>query len=402
METFLFKAIDLAGVPTRGELSADSADVVAGQLKARGLVVVDVAPKRHSREISLERFQRVRPNELAVMSRQLATMITSGMTLLRTLHVLEGQTESKLLASTLGQVRRDVESGASFSEAIARHPKVFSPLYVAMVQAGETGGLLEDSLRRVADQVERDAALRRKVKSAMIYPTVVITFALVVLFALVAFLVPVFANVFKEFGGDLPSLTKFTVGLSHFVTDSWWALFLIIAAVVGGFQYWRRSKWGRPQWDAFRLKIPLKIGEVVQKVAIARWARTLSSLTSAGVPILQAIDITGRTSGNIMVERAMGAVSESVKAGGTISTPLKQSPVFPPMVTHMIGVGEESGALDSMLGKVADFYEDEVDTAIKGLTSLMEPAMILIIGAIVGFIVVSMYLPLFKVYDNIR
>jgi type IV pilus assembly protein PilC len=402
MATFVFKAIDLAGGQSKGEVDADSKQAVADQLKARGLIVLDIAAKRGSKEITFDRFNKVSAKDLAIMSRQLATMVSSGMTLLRTLYVLEAQTEAKMLKETIVLVRKDVEAGVSLSDALTRHPKIFNPLYVAMVRAGETGGVLESSLMRIADQLEADESLRRKVKSAMMYPAVVSSFALLVLFGLVAFLVPVFVNVFKEFGGKLPMITQFTVNISNFVTHQWYLLFLLVFGIVFGFKKWKSSEWGRPQWDAFRLRFPFKIGEVVQKVAIARWSRTFSALITSGVPILQAIDITGQTAGNTIVERAMKEVTESVKSGGTIAAPLRDAPVFPTMVAHMIGVGEETGALDSMLAKVADFYEDEVDTAVKALTSILEPIMIVLVGGIVGFIVIAMYLPLFKVYDSIK
>jgi type IV pilus assembly protein PilC len=279
---------------------------------------------------------------------------------------------------------------------------VFGPLYVAMVRAGETGGVLDECLLRTADQLERDAALRRQVRAAMVYPALVISFAIIVLLALVAFLIPVFEGVFKQFPGKLPALSQFMVNFSHLLTRQWYVLVVVVAAAVAGFLGFKRSKWGRPRWDAFKLRIPLKIGDVVQKVALARWSRTLSSLTAAGVPILQAIEITGKTAGNAVVERSMDHVIASVKAGGTISAPLRDARVFPPMVSHMVGVGEETGSLDTMLTKIADFYEDEVSAAVKALTSIMEPAMIVLVGAIVGVIVVSMYLPLFKVYDSIK
>ena len=322
--------------------------------------------------------------------------------ILRAFYVLEEQTENKLLTQTLVSVRKDVEAGLALSDALQRHPKVFSPLYVAMIQSGETGGMLEGALLRIADQLEKEDSLRRQVRAAMVYPGVVISFALIVLLALVAFIVPVFAKVFKDFGGQLPSLTKFTVGVSHVVTGQWYLLIIGTAGAAFAFFKWKKSERGRPQWDTLRLRTPMKIGEVVQKVALARWSRTFSALLHAGVPILQAIEITGKTAGNSVIEKAMVEVTDSVKRGGTIAAPLKNAPVFPAMVTHMVGVGEETGALDQMLSKVADFYEDEVNAAIKALTSILEPVMIVIVGAIVGFVVISMYLPMFKVYDQIK
>ena len=402
MATFVFRAMDLAGVPAGGEVEANSKQDVADQLKERGLIVIDIAAKYRSKELNIDLFARVKPADLAVATRQLSTMVTAGVSILRAMYVLETQTKSKLLRDTITSVRRDVEAGLLLSDALERHPKVFSGLYVAMVRAGETGGVLEQALLRTADQLEKDASLRRQIRSAMIYPTLVITFALTVMLALVAFLIPVFEGVFKEFHGKLPGLSQFMVGFSHLLTQRWYVLIVAVVAIVGGFFWFKGSKWGRPHWDAFKLRIPMKIGDVVQKVCIARWARTFSALTSAGVPIIQAIEITGRTAGNAVIEAAMDDVIASVKAGGTISDPLRESSAFPVMVAHMIGVGEETGALDAMLEKIADFYEDEVSAAVKALTSIMEPAMIILVGGIVGVIVVSMYLPLFSVYNSIK
>jgi type IV pilus assembly protein PilC len=385
MATFAFKAMDLTGAKAAGTVEADSKQSVADQLKARGLIVLDITAKSGSGELKLDFLKRIKPADLTIMTRQLATMVSSGMTILRALYVLEGQTENDKLKDVLVDVRKDVEAGLPLSDALERHPKVFSPLYVAMTRAGETGGILEESLQRIADQLEDEDKLRR-----------------LVLTALVVFIVPVFVGVFKQFGGDLPSITKITVGLSHLMTHQW---YLIIAAIVGvivAFRKWKSSEKGRGQWDAFRLRIPMKIGEIVQKIALARWSRTLSSLVKGGVPLLQALEITGQTAGNRVIENAMGSVIESVRSGGTIHEPLKDVPVFPTMVTHMVGVGEETGALDEMLSKIADFYEDQVEAAVKSLTSILEPVMLVFVGGIVGFIVISMYLPLFKVYDQIR
>jgi type IV pilus assembly protein PilC len=401
MPTYKFKAMDLAGATASGEVEAISPQDVVAQLKQRGLVVVDVVSKYNSREINIDLFPRVKADELAVATRQLSTMVNAGMPILRALSVLEQQSSNKLLKSSLSAVRDDVEAGGNLSDAMAKHPKVFNDLYVSMVRAGEAGGLLESVLMRVADQVEKDAALRRQVRAAMVYPTLVITFAVTIMLALVAFLIPVFVNVFKQFPGKLPALTQFMVNFSHALTHQWFLFIFVVGGLAGGFVAFRRSDWGKPYWDRAKLKFPLKIGEVIQKVAIARWSRTLSSLVSAGVPMIQALEITGRTGGNIMVERAMNQVISSVKQGGTISAPLKQSPIFPPMVPQMIAVGEETGALDTMLSKVADFYDEQVDAAIKALTSILEPVMIIVVGTIVGVIVISMYLPLFSIYNAI-
>jgi type IV pilus assembly protein PilC len=402
MSTYAFKAIDLAGIKASGEVEADNKQAVSDQLKQRGLIVLDIADKHSSRQIELGFTKRVKAAELATFSRQLATMIVSGMSILRALYVLEDQTEGKFLKETIVAVRKDVEAGLSLSDAMARHPKVFNPLFVAMTQAGELGGVLEDALLRVADQLQKDASLRRQIRSAMIYPILVITFAVGVMMALVAFLVPVFENVFKQFGGQLPAITQVSVLMSHAVVGYWWLMFASFAAAVIAFLKWKKSSWGRPQWDRFRLRVPMKIGSIVQQIAVARWSRTFASLTSAGVPLLQALEITGKTGGNVVVEEAMENVISSVKRGGTIAAPLAQAPIFPVMVTHMVGVGEETGALDTMLEKVAEFYEDQVEASVKALTSILEPIMIIVIGGIVGFIVVSMYMPLFTVYNQIR
>ena len=404
MATFAFKAVDLAGVPTRGELDGDDKQTVASQLRAKGLIVLDIEESKTT-DIGdyVGRFKRVKQQELTIATRQLATMISSGMSLLRAIYVLEEQARSDKFRGAITQVRMDVEAGISLSDALGRHPDIFNDLYIAMVGAGEVGGILEETLDRVADQLEKDDSLRRQVKAAMLYPILISSFALIVLLALVTFLVPVFEKVFKQFHGTMPSITKFTIAFSHLVTRQWYLLIVFGVGVVFGFRKWKRSERGREQWDRFKLKIPWKIGDLVQKVCLARFSRTYSALIGAGVPMLQAIEITGKTSGNRVIEKAMYAVSESVRAGGSLTTPMRAEPAaFPIMVTQMIGVGEETGALETMLAKIADFYEDEVAAGLKALTSILEPVMIIVVGLIVGFIVVSMYMPMFKVYDSIR
>src|SRR5919199_804913 len=405
MAAFTFKALDLAGVSTIGELEADDKQQVASQLRGKGLIVLDIEEKKSGADVGdmVARFKRVKPTDLTIATRQLSTMVSSGMSLLRALYVLEEQTKSEKLKEALTQIRKDVEAGISLSDALRRHPDIFNDLYVAMVEAGELGGILESTLQRVADQLEKDDSLRRQVKSAMMYPSLIGGFALLVLLALVTFLVPVFEKIFKDFGGDLPTITKFTVMISHFVTGQWYLGLLLIAGSIFGFRKWKNTERGREQWDRFKLRVPFKIGDIVQKVALARFSRTYSALIAAGVPMLQAIEITGRTAGNRVVEKAMQQVRESVKGGGTIAQPMRNEPAaFPSMVTLMVAVGEETGALETMLSKIADFYEDEVAASLKALTSILEPLMIIVVGGIVGFIVISMYMPMFKVYDQIR
>jgi type IV pilus assembly protein PilC len=404
MATYAFKALDLAGAPTKGEIEASDKQTVASQLRTRGLIVVDIEERTPANAGDLlARFQKIKPDDLVIATRQLSTMVSSGMSLLRALYVIEEQTESDKLRDIFIEVRKDVEAGVALSDALQRHPDAFNELYVAMVQAGETGGILDQTLVRVAEQLEKDAALRRQIKAAMVYPSLIGGFAFVVLFALVTFLVPVFEKIFKDFGGELPAITKFTVWLSHMFTQRWYVMFAVVFAVVWLFKYWKRSERGRMQWDTLKLKFPMKIGGIVQKVALARFSRTFSGLIAAGVPMLEAIEITGKTSGNKVIEKAMDDVRDSVKKGGSLTQPMTRVPeAFPVMVTQMIGVGEETGALETMMSKVADFYEEQVDAAVKALTSILEPVMIVVVGAIVGFIVISMYLPMFKVYDSIK
>src|ERR671924_25614 len=404
MATYAFKALDLAGAATKGEMEAGDKQAVAAQLRSKGLIVVDIEERAAANAGDiLARFRRVKSDDLVIASRQLSTMVNSGMSLLRSLYVIEEQTESDKLRDIWIDVRKDVEAGLALSDSLAKHPEVFNDLYVAMVQAGETGGILDSTLVRVAEQLEKDAALRRQIKAAMVYPAMIASFAFVVLFALVAFLVPVFEKIFKDFGGDLPAITKFTVFLSHLATERFYVLFGGMFGVVWAFRTWKKTERGRMQWDRLKLKFPMKIGDIVQKVALARFSRTFSGLIAAGVPMLEAIEITGKTSGNKVIEMAMDDVRESVKRGGSLTQPMSKVPeAFPVMVTQMIGVGEETGALETMMTKVADFYEEQVAAAVKALTSILEPIMIVVVGAIVGFIVIAMYLPMFKVYDSIK
>jgi type IV pilus assembly protein PilC len=403
MSTFAYKALDPAGTTIQGEIEGDSKVAVASQLRSRGLIVVDINEQGGGDNDLFRRWKKVKPDELTIATRQFSTMVSSGMSLLRVLYVLEEQSENPKLKEAFASVRKDVEAGLSLSDSLARHPDIFNELYVAMIAAGETGGILEETLKRVADQLEKDASLRRQIKSAMVYPMVIGGFALLVVIALVTFLVPVFVGVFKDFGGDLPAITKVTVTISDVVTKKPYVIIAIVWGTIFVFRRWKKSTRGKEQWDRFKLRIPWKIGDIVQKVALARFARTYSALIAAGVPMLEAIEITGRTSGNKVVEHAMEAVHESVRNGGTIAAPMRTEPdAFPGMVVQMVAVGEETGALDEMLAKIADFYEDEVAAAVKALTSILEPLMIIVVGGIVGFIVIAMYMPLFKVYDQIK
>ena len=410
MSTFAFRAVDLAGVPARGEMDASSKSVVSEQLRERGLIVLDISEKREAFQLEriFQRFKSVNLRALAIFSRQFATLIASGMPMLRSLHTLELQTDDEMLREAIIGVRENVEAGSSIAQAMESQPGVFDPLYRSVVRAGEGSGRLEEALDRVANQLERLDALKRQVKSAMMYPAVVFGLATVVMIVVVAVIVPVFVGIFNEMAADnpevdssLPIMTQITVGVSGFVTHQWYVLLGILIPGTYGFLRWKKTDRGRLQWDKTKLRIP-KIGDVVQKVALARWSRTFSGMISSGVPILQAIDISGGTAGNAVINEAMQDVYASVKRGGTIAGPMEKHEIFPPMVEHMVSVGEESGQLENMLSKIADFYEAEVDAKIKALTSLIEPLMIIFVGSVVGFIVISMYLPIFSLYDKIR
>ena len=410
MSTFAFRAVDLAGVAARGEMDASSKSVVSDQLRQRGLIVLDISEKRESLKVEsiLQRFKSVNLRALAVFSRQFATLVASGMPMLRCLYTLEQQTQDEMLRNAIIAVRESVESGSSIAQAMESQPGVFDPLYRSVVKAGEDSGRLEEALDRIASQLERLDALRRQVKSAMMYPAVVFTLALVVMIVVVAVIVPVFVGIFNqlalsnpEVGTSLPIMTQITVSVSDFVTHQWYLLLGGIALGSYAFIRWKKSDRGRLQWDHFKIRIP-RIGDVVQKIALARWSRTFAGMVASGVPILQAIEISGETAGNAVINEAMGEVYASVKRGGSLAGPMATHAIFPPMVEHMVSVGEESGQLETMLAKIADFYEAEVDARIKSLTALIEPLMIIFVGGVVGFIVISMYLPIFSIYDKVR
>ena len=401
---YTYKAIDRSGAAAVGEMAGDSQSAVAAQLRLRGLTVVDVSEKKSSSmDIDLfAAFKRVKPNEMTVLARQLATMVSSGLSLLRALHVLEDQTLNPRLKEVIGQVRSDVETGLSLSQAMAKHPKIFSRLFVSMVQAGESGGNLEEVLERVAVQLEKDDHLRRTVKSAMTYPTMIAAFAVLVLVAMVLFIIPIFAAMFHDLGGELPALTQFMVDLSSMMRGYWYIFLAVPIGLSIAFRKWKRSESGQLMWDRIKLRMPMGIGDIVLKIAVARFARTLGTLTASGVPILQALDITSQTTGNRVLSDPMSEVSERVKEGQALAPPLARIGVFPTMVTQMLAVGEETGALDSMLHKLADFYDDEVAAKLKSLTSIIEPLMMIMVGAIVGLVVVAMYMPMFRIFELVK
>ena len=411
MSTYAFRAVDVAGIPSRGEVDAESKSQVTEQLRERGLIVLDVSEKSEAFRLEqvFDRFRGIKARDMAIFSRQFATLVESGMPMLRSLHTLEDQTEDERLRDAITGIRQDVEAGSSLSDAMERRPQIFDPMFRAMVRSGESSGRLDEALDRVAYQLEKLDALRRQIRSAMMYPAFVFAFAIVALLVIVAFIVPIFAGIFEEIASEnpgesaqLPLLTRMTMGFSNFITGYWFVWVpMLIGGTIGFFQ-WKKTEWGRPQWDRVKLKIPAHIGDVIQKAALARWSRTFAGTVASGVPLLQSIKITGQTAGSALVEESMDDVYESVRAGGTIAHPIEKNDLYPPMVGHMVTVGEETGQLEQMLTKVADFYEAEVDAKVKALTSLLEPLMIVFVGGIVGVIVISMYLPIFELYDKIR
>ena len=327
-------------------------------------------------------------------------MIEAGLNVVGALVILEEQTDDKSLAAVILELRADVEGGLLLSQAMARHPKVFSRLYVSMVEAGEAAGILDIVLDRVAFQIEKETQIKRRVKGAMIYPTMVFVFATLVLIGMLLFLVPIFVKIFASLNGELPKLTQIVVAVSNMLRSKWYIILLIRSS--SGLLPWKKTENGRKKWDALQAELPMKIGDVVLKVTMARFSRTLSTLVAAGVDIIKALEITGQTSGNWVVEEALGDVRARVHEGVPIAQPLLENPIFPPMVAQMVKIGEETGELEKMLGKIADFYEDEVDSSIQTLTSIIEPIMMIGVGVMVGIIIISMYLPMFKMLTLIK
>jgi type IV pilus assembly protein PilC len=403
MAEFAYDAINAQGVLTSGVISAPDVSTAREQLQSRGLLPKSLAERAAAGEDSFgSMFKKVKPKSLQVFARQLATMIEAGVSVVAALVTLEEQTDDKYLQEVVGEVRADVESGMILSRALARHPKVFSRLFVAMVAAGESSGTLDVVLDRVATQIEKETKLKRRVKSAMVYPTVVLSFATLVLIFMLMFIVPVFQKVFDELNGQLPTPTRIIIAMSHALRGYWFIIFPLVGLTIWFLKRLKNTPEGTRRWDQFKLRVPMKIGDVVQKVALARISRTLATLVAAGVDIISALDIAAGTSGNWVLESALQRTSERVHEGMPISVPLSEDPIFPPMVSQMVKIGEETGELDKMLGKIADFYEDEVDASIASLTSIIEPLLMIGVGAMVGTIVISMYLPMFKLLTLIK
>jgi type IV pilus assembly protein PilC len=404
--TWAYRGTDADGKSVTGKMEARTDGVVTTRLRALGISPSSITESHAgtglNREISFAGMQRrVQLADIAVLSRQMATMIASGLTLLRTLTIVSEQTENKKLAAVLGQVRSDVESGTSLSDAFARHPDEFPPLLLNLIRAGETGGFLERSLESIAKNYEAEVKLRATIKSALTYPVVVLVIALLAIVGMIVFIVPIFEQMFSDLGGELPVVTRLLVALS---ATSTWSVPLALAVVIAAAIWWsrnRNSESVRRVVEPALLKLPV-FGPLLQKVAIARFTRNFATMIGAGVPILQSLGIVGATSGNWVVENAVSKVQESVRNGRSIAAPLAEEPIFPAMVTQMISVGEDSGALEQMLTKVSDFYDQQVDATSAQLTALIEPLMIAVIGVLIGGMLVALYLPVFSIFDQIR
>jgi type IV pilus assembly protein PilC len=403
MAAYAYTAINAQGLESSGEVNAPDFSAAREQLRVRGLLPQKLEELPASGEDGFRTVMKaIKPKSLQIFSRQFATMIEAGLNVVSSLVILEEQTEDRYLAAVIKELRADVEGGLLLSQAMARHPKVFNRLYISMVEAGEAAGILDTVLDRVAFQIEKETQIKRRVKGAMIYPIMVLIFATLVLTGMLLFLVPIFVKIFAQLGGELPKLTQLVVGASNILKHKWYIIFPALIGSIVGFRRWKKTEPGRKRWDAFKLKVPMKIGDVVLKVTMARFSRTLSTLVAAGVDIIKALEITGQTAGNWVVEDALANVRQQVHEGVPIAQPLIENPVFPPMVSQMVKIGEETGELEKMLGKIADFYEDEVDAAISTLTSIIEPLMMIGVGLMVGIIIISMYLPMFKLLTLIK
>ncbi|TPW16955.1 MAG: type IV pilus assembly protein PilC [bacterium] len=400
MPVFMWKGRTLAGETQSGELSVDTQAEALSQLRRKRIIpqFVREKPKSLTFGINLQAGASVSTRDLAIFTRQFATMITAGLPLVQCLDILSQQSDSAALRRIINDVRNDVEAGTTLAEALGKHPKVFDNLFVNMVEAGEAGGVLDDILLRLATYIEKAEALRRKVKAAMTYPTVVLVVAVGTTTFMLLFIIPTFAKIFKDFGGELPLPTAIVLTLSDFLRGYWYLLFGAVAGVIVMFKRFYATDKGEKIIDQIKLRMPI-LGDLLKKAAIARFTRTLGTLISSGVPILTGLEITARTAGNRVIQEAVLATRASIREGQTIAAPLKESEVFPPMVVQMIAVGEETGALDEMLNKIATFYDDEVNTAVDTLTSIIEPVMIVVMGLLVGGMVVAMYMPMFKLIN---
>ncbi|MBS3957653.1 MAG: type II secretion system F family protein [Clostridiales bacterium] len=403
MAVFHYSVRDKAGRVVKGSLEGENREAVSAKLRQMGYIILELDQQSQLAAIGQIRLGTgVKIKDVAIFSRQFATMINAGLSLTKCLSILASQTESEGLKIVIQQVAKDVEAGQSLSDALSKHPKVFPPIFINMVRAGETGGVLDEVLVRVADHFEQELALKGKIKSAMTYPIAMGGLVLIILVAMMVFVVPVFEGMFESMGGELPFMTQLLVNASDFVTSIGGVVLAVaMVAVVFAFRFWTSTDGGRFIWDGVKLRLPV-FGSMARKIALAKFTRTFGTLVSAGVPILSALDIVADTAGNEVVSRAVKRARSAIKEGETIAKPLGESAVFPSMLVQMIAVGEETGALDAMLNKIADFYDEEVSNSVKALTSLIEPLMMATLGAVVGGMVVALYLPMFQIITLIQ
>ena len=402
MPVFIWEGKTARGTIQKGETDAPSEKILRQILKAQNINTSKVKQKPKDIFENVAFMQpRIKTKDIIVFTRQFSTMIDAGLPLIQGLDILANQEENRTFKKVLMQVKLDVEGGASLTEALKKHPKVFDNLYVNLVAAGEMGGILDTILQRLAAYIEKNARLVKKVKGAMIYPAAIVVVAILVIIVMLVFVIPVFAEMFTGFGGELPSLTQAVVDISDFLRNNWIILTIIFAGLFFAFKKWKSTDKGEYLFDKYLLKVTV-IGDLLRKVAVAKFTRTLGTLITRGVPILDAMDVVSKTAGNRIVEEAINNTKQSVSEGKTIAAPLEESEVFPPMVCQMVAVGESAGSLDSMLEKIADFYEDEVDAAVDALTSLIEPVMMVFLGGTVGTMLIAMYLPIFKIAGTIE
>jgi type IV pilus assembly protein PilC len=402
--TYAYKVRDRDGKMAAGSMEAESEEAVVGRLRQLGYAPISIEPEKGAglkTEVKLPGTGRVKLKDLAVFSRQFATMINSGLSLLRSLTILGEQTSNRRLGEVIIQVRAEVEKGTSLSAALARHPKVFNRLYISMVRAGEIGGFLDQVLVKVAETFEKEVELRGKIRSAMTYPVVVSIMVVGIVSAMLIFIVPTFENLYSSLGGTLPLPTRMLMGASNILRRFFPVVVLAVVALVFLARRWKATDSGRYQWDKFKLKVKV-FGPLFHKSALSRFSRTLSTLIRSGVPILQALEIVGETVNNMVISRAVRDVQDSVREGESLATPLAKHATFPAMVVQMMAVGEETGALDTMLSKVADFYDQEVEAAVASLTSMIEPILIAVMGAAVGGMVIALYMPLFNIINLVQ
>ncbi len=401
MPTFQWEGKTRDGTARSGVLTAASDQAVIAQLKEQNIMATRVKPKAKNIEDYLTFLQpKVGERDIVIFTRQLATMIDAGLPLVQCLDILGSSSDHKTFKKIILDVKAGVESGGTFSEALNRHPKTFDRLYTNLVAAGEVGGILDTILNRLAAYMEKAAVLKRKVKSAMVYPISVSVIAAVIVVVMLVKVIPVFEKMFSDFGGELPGPTQVVVNMSHWMQSNLHFGIGLVVALVFAFKYIYKTEKGRYQIDKFALKLPV-FGSLIRKVAVARFSRTLATMLSSGVPILDALEIVARTAGNMIVEQEILRAKAAIAEGKTIAEPLKGSKVFPSMVVSMIGVGEQTGAMDAMLSKIADFYDDEVDAAVDALTSLLEPVMMVVLGGSIGGLLVAMYLPIFKIAEAV-